>query len=754
MEIEVKNKEETYSIFYRYRKVTSEQRKFINDLVKSLIHFFDSTIDIIENYDDKNLISRKIFEFPPTLDKDFIYLSCIFSLLKKFNNKKVIILVNGEEKINSMINFSSQINKYYYKKNKKDNINYNPIKVVPFYSRKQLCYNYEALKKSNTFDMDAYCIKLNASSTEKKLNCKYYTNAKNERSLIINNEANNSNNNNKENIPFECRDMDEQMNLLFNCEICPFYYYLNNITNNNYDIIICERDYFFDNKKNISIKKLLNFENKSNLNKFLLVFDEYNDLEDYLTKIYSCVIDQQLLEFSEYQLIGLIKQIKNDDNNDLPNNKNINHTPETEILRYNLFYDMKQYEFSGSLRANESIIDWIKRLLIFCPEKLKPQGSRKFLSPFEFQKEFFDIYFLDIKILEQLYKRLITLLNSVNYFDYQNIYHLIHFIFFICTIVKYNEISFAISYIPNKNRSKSAFEYLLIKPNEILNKLKRNHHVLSLTGGIGNEQIVEFYYNFSKMFSYKDDNNLSLHYKTNLYLVNNARTTSTDISFYGEILKMLASNVPDGIICYFPNNDLLNIYIEKWIKSKLNVFSHILNNKLIFIEENDSQRLSEIIANYKKTINNGRGAYLFLTLNSANKAKFFDDLTGKYSRCILFVGFNPKEIFKPFKTQIYELKRNYNKISKFNNEEIDNFESVKLLSSKITNKIIDRNDKTILLFLEEDKIEKKFFLNNKYKDYLPKWIKNLIHSEEDDERNNINEKIKQIPEFLSLNTEN
>ena len=754
MEIEVKNKEETYSIFYRYRKVTSEQRKFINDLVKSLIHFFDSTIDIIENYDDKNLISRKIFEFPPTLDKDFIYLSCIFSLLKKFNNKKVIILVNGEEKINSMINFSSQINKYYYKKNKKDNINYNPIKVVPFYSRKQLCYNYEALKKSNTFDMDAYCIKLNASSTEKKLNCKYYTNAKNERSLIINNEANNSNNNNKENIPFECRDMDEQMNLLFNCEICPFYYYLNNITNNNYDIIICERDYFFDNKKNISIKKLLNFENKSNLNKFLLVFDEYNDLEDYLTKIYSCVIDQQLLEFSEYQLIGLIKQIKNDDNNDLPNNKNINHTPETEILRYNLFYDMKQYEFSGSLRANVSIIDWIKRLLIFCPEKLKPQGSRKFLSPFEFQKEFFDIYFLDIKILEQLYKRLITLLNSVNYFDYQNIYHLIHFIFFICTIVKYNEISFAISYIPNKNRSKSAFEYLLIKPNEILNKLKRNHHVLSLTGGIGNEQIVEFYYNFSKMFSYKDDNNLSLHYKTNLYLVNNARTTSTDISFYGEILKMLASNVPDGIICYFPNNDLLNIYIEKWIKSKLNVFSHILNNKLIFIEENDSQRLSEIIANYKKTINNGRGAYLFLTLNSANKAKFFDDLTGKYSRCILFVGFNPKEIFKPFKTQIYELKRNYNKISKFNNEEIDNFESVKLLSSKITNKIIDRNDKTILLFLEEDKIEKKFFLNNKYKDYLPKWIKNLIHSEEDDERNNINEKIKQIPEFLSLNTEN
>ena len=754
MEIEVKNKEETYSIYYRYRNITLEQRKFINDLTKSLIHFFDSTIDIKENYDDKNLISRKLFEFPPTLDKEFIYLSCLFTLLKKFNNKKVIILVKGDEKINSMINFCSQINKYYYKKNKKENINSSPIKVIPFYSRKQLCYNYEALKKSNTYDMDTYCIKLNASSTDKNYNCKYYTNILNKKPLIINNEVNDTN---KNDMPFECSEMDEQMNILFNNECCPFYYYLNKISKNNFDIIICERDYFFDNKKNISIRQVIGFDEDQNLNKFLLVLDEYNDLEDYLTKIYSCVIDQQLLESSEYQLFGLIKQIQNNDNNDLPNDKNINNTPETEILRYNLFYDMKKYEFSGALRADESIIDWIKRLLIFCPEKLKPLGSKKFLSPFEFQKEFFDIYFLDINILEQLYKRMITLLNSINYFDYHKIYHLLHFIFFICTISKYNQIDFVISYIPNKNKSKSSFEYLLIKPNEIINTLKKNHHTLSLTGGIGKEELVQLYYDFSKMFSYKDDNNLSLHYKTNLYLVNNARTTATDTGFYGEILKMLASNVPDGIICYFPNNDLMNIYIEKWIKSKLNVFSHILNNKLIFIEENDSQRLADIMANYKKTINNGRGAYLFLTLNNMNKAKFFDDLSGKYSRCILFVGFNPKEIFKYFKSykkELYDLKRNYNKISKYNNEEIDNFECVKLISSKITNKIVDRNDKTILLFLEEEKVDKKFIFSNKYQDYLPKWIRNLIFSEEDDERNNINEKIKQIPEFLSLNTEN
>ena len=225
MEIEVNNKEEIYKIYYRYRKITLEQRKFIYDLTRSLIHFFDSSIDIIENYDDKNLISRKIFEFPPTLDKEFIYLSCIFTLLKKYNNKKVIILVKGNDKINTMSNFCSQINKYYFKKNKKENIKYNPIKVIPFYARKKLCYNYEALKKSNSYDMDTYCIKLNASSSDKNLNCKYYSNILKENPLSINKD--------KDDIPFECKDIEEKMNIFFNCECCPFYYNLNNISQNN-----------------------------------------------------------------------------------------------------------------------------------------------------------------------------------------------------------------------------------------------------------------------------------------------------------------------------------------------------------------------------------------------------------------------------------------------------------------------------------------------------------------------------------------
>jgi adenine/guanine phosphoribosyltransferase-like PRPP-binding protein len=48
----------------------------------------------------------------------------------------------------------------------------------------------------------------------------------------------------------------------------------------------------------------------------------------------------------------------------------------------------------------------------------------------------------------------------------------------------------------------------------------------------------------------------------------------------------------------------------------------------------------------------------------------------------------------------------------------------------------------------EDK--RPFLLSKEYKEYLPKWIQKMIHPEKDDERNNINEKIKYIPEFLSM----
>ena len=758
MEIPINISEKNYNVYYRYRKVTKEQKNFIKELIENLLNFFNSTINRKDDESEReSIISNQLYEFPPTLDKDFLYLSCLYTLIEENNrrnnnNKKVLILVNGVDKINNLVKMASSINKYYYKKNIKEKINNNkfiPLRIIPFYSRKQLCYKYEELGKSNTYDMDTFCINLNKSSIDLKNKCPFYRSII-EKKIITNID----NNNNDVKYTFDCKDIDEQMNALYYSEMCPFYYYLNRIINKEFDIIICERDYFFNNKKNICIRKLIDFDKEENNNKYLLVFDEYNDIDDYLIKTYSCIIDEKLLHFSEYQLLKITKDLQTNQikKNDIPHDKIIQVSPETEIIRYNLFYDMKNYEFNGTIKSKESLISWLQKLIVIFSDYLKEK--KNVFSVYKYEYDFLDKYYLELEILEQIYKRLITLFNCMDYFQYDKIYHLLHFIFFICSLAKYKENYFVINLFDfvSGEKSQKAAEFLLLKPNKILENLRNDHYVLNLTGGIGQEKIIKDYYNFNKMYTYEDDNELSMYYKTNLYLANNANTTVTDISFHGEILKMLVGSIPDGIICYFGDYKILKEYVEKWTIKREQVFTHILNNKLIFIEENNSERLSNIIVNYKKAINTGRGAILFLTLNS-NKGKYFDSLTGKYSRCILFIGF--PEIKEMNNTNIYNLKRNYNKISSssYNNEDIDNFESFKLFSSKITNKISDINDKTIMVILE-DKKDKRFLLNQKYKNCYPKWLKKFIHPEKDDETNNINEKIKNIQEFLSLNNNN
>jgi hypothetical protein len=81
------------------------------------------------------------------------------------------------DKINTLVKMCSNINKYYYKKNIKENRNNNkfsPLRIIPFYGRKQLCFKYEELGKSNTYDMDTFCINLNKSSRDLQNKCPFY----------------------------------------------------------------------------------------------------------------------------------------------------------------------------------------------------------------------------------------------------------------------------------------------------------------------------------------------------------------------------------------------------------------------------------------------------------------------------------------------------------------------------------------------------------------------------------------------------
>jgi hypothetical protein len=274
-----------------------------------------------------------------------------------------------------------------------------------------------------------------------------------------------------------------------------------------------------------------------------------------------------------------------------------------------------------------------------------------------------------------------------------------------------------------------------MEPANFIHKLnsKINFNCLYLTGGIGK---LDIYCNIFKLesISYNDDYFIK-NKKNNLYLTNIGTTSPINKNFYGEILKEISQLIPDGIIVYFSSNKLLREYVQIW--NDQYVFNFILDYKLIFIEEKSPEKLSKIIVNYKKSVSLGRGGLLLISIR--NKANLIDGLTEEFSRGIVFIGFpietNVNKILE-FKVEYYRKK------SSVITDNLLIYDAFKFFSWKIINKIKNSNDKKILVILD-DKL-----INEDNKDFLPSWLKLIIHPENDDDNNNIEDRIKLIKNFL------
>ena len=184
---------------------------------------------------------------------------------------------------------------------------------------------------------------------------------------------------------------------------------------------------------------------------------------------------------------------------------------------------------------------------------------------------------------------------------------------------------------------------------------------------------------------------------------------------------------------------LKEYYIKKW--NIQGVFDSILDNKLLFIEEQDSCRLSNIILNYKKSCDVGRGGVLFLTIRNKTALNKFDVLQNNYSKALVFIGF-PIEtrLTKRFDLHLENLKKNF---------EIDikdylNYDTFRIFSTKISEKILNSEDRKILLILDEKLISEKFI------DFLPPWLKKIIHDEFDKENINTEDRIKKAKRHLDF----
>ena len=105
-------------------------------------------------------------------------------------------------------------------------------------------------------------------------------------------------------------------------------------------------------------------------------------------------------------------------------------------------------------------------------------------------------------------------------------------------------------------------------------------------------------------------------------------------STYGDMLLEFVKIVPDGIVCFFPSYVYMDHVFSSWVAN--NIISEVMKYKLIFMENEVAAESAMAFENYKKAIENGRGA-VFLGVARGRVSEGVD-FAHHYGRCVILFG--------------------------------------------------------------------------------------------------------------------
>ena len=763
---------QTLPVYYRIRKMTTNQTKFTQDFINEIEH---SNNLLIQN-------KKSLYSFSPSLDKNYLYHSAAYSL-SKYQNRNFLILLNSEEEVIHSLSLFKDIHNNSSKGKSHPHI-------IPLLSKKSLCVNDDLFSKSNSADFDYFC---NALKTKSE-GCSYYKNSK-RLSIEL------------ENYYFE----ESLTNIEFQKQsLCPFYYNLNyidsllNSDNKENYIILCPIQNIW-NIQNFSFNYLSILNN--HLHKMHIIIDNFETVNSLIVEKFSINIDEETLNSSIKQIELLLKVFDNleekvekvslkskDGISDTNSLFTHNILVQMLINKVNVIKDSKNDKdeilYPGNIQNPIYFLNLLLRIINFFKIKLfsylsKATTNNTIITQY-YLYEFMMREYIDVSSFKFLLSRLYELLlnnkiTSIEGNSFSNYYHLISFV----TLLSILELStdktifncYTVNYIHEivNNEEKNILEIVIINPGKLFDRLtsskdeflnndilfpkdleknkiisdlssisiNNNAALLLLSNGLPSDIELFCKVSLNNSTSYKhiveyELTQLELDIiKNNINYTFVSQENSKNLTFYSDNLIKLTKVCPDGIVCYFSSYKLLEDYIYLWnLNGKdSSVFNSILNNKLIFIETANNSDMSKIIQSYKIAVDSGRGAVLLLSCRNRMVEQTKGKLKGQYSRSIVFFGFN---LETRFNTKYFEAKLAImNLLYQIKQEEFLYYDTFKLASDLITGNISDIYDKKFLMFLDE-----KLLCSDNAENYYAKW---LVKRLEIDENNSyIEERIKNI----------
>ncbi|XP_022909302.1 general transcription and DNA repair factor IIH helicase subunit XPD [Onthophagus taurus] len=178
---------------------------------------------------------------------------------------------------------------------------------------------------------------------------------------------------------------------------------------------------------------------------------------------------------------------------------------------------------------------------------------------------------------------------------------------------------------------------------------------------------------------------------------------------YGQLLVEVATNVPDGVVCFFTSYLYLESVVASWYDQ--GVIDNLQKHKLLFIETQDSAETSFALMYYIKACESGRGAVLLsVARGKVSEGVDFDHHLG---RAVLMFGIP----YVYTQSRILKARLDYLR-DQFQIRENDflTFDAMRHAAQCVGRAIRGKTDYGIMIFAD-----KRFSRSDK-RSKLPKWI--------------------------------
>lgn len=452
---------------------------------------------------------------------------------------------------------------------------------------------------------------------------------------------------------------------------CPYFFIRKTL--GTADMIVLTYNYVLDPK----IQEKINLPSNA-----ILVFDEAHNIDNACIDAFSYEITRNTVVKCSKGLEVMEQTI---------NKSNINKIAVARAEDYNKIKDdIESFgtvcygKLPGNLRKDVHVLSIMKRILEFLKIKLK-STHLTINTPANFMFSLQNLTFITTRTLLHLKKRF-SMMNLP--FD-ENIYRLNFLVDFLDILAKYcNNNAFCVIFEPflnnnslspklilSCNDSRIAMQNLkfrcIMVTSGTLTPFDTYMRLLGITGKTvsirgnknqilivskGNDQInISSDFAFDSNSDIPDDDNKQCHNKRNnvcstavsddnkpdINVVNDFKSSLMSSSYkmrcnnstfrnYSTLIKDLCDIVPDGMIIFFPSY----IFMHEIISKSESVIKNL--HKLVFIETINHKESMDALMNYKRTIQQGRGAIMFCV--ARGKVSEGIDFKNEEGRCVLLIG--------------------------------------------------------------------------------------------------------------------